>query len=132
SPTSRRRSTRKRSTTASRGRSIAVACCGRCSRTTGRRRPKAVPKSSPISRPRSRAIGGRAHVDVHAETRHQYSPPLQDVTVTAQDFIRAMEREACGTCSTGGYSFYYSTIEGFDDFAAGGADTISAPAAADE
>ena len=35
-----------------------------------------------------------------------YAPPLENVTVTAQDFIRAMEREACGECSTGGYSFY--------------------------
>src|SRR6187397_2790936 len=38
----------------------------------------------------------------------KYAPPLQDVTVTAQDFIRAMEREACGTCANGGYSFYFS------------------------
>jgi len=62
----------------------------------------------------------------------KYAPPLQDVTVTAQDFIRAMEREACGTCSTGGYSFYYSTIEGFDEFAAGDADTISGLEAPDD
>jgi peptide/nickel transport system substrate-binding protein len=62
----------------------------------------------------------------------KYAPPLQDVTVTAKDFIRAMEREACGTCSTGGYSFYYSTIEGFDEFAAGDADTISGLEAPDD
>src|ERR687897_1788594 len=55
----------------------------------------------------------------------KYAPPLQDVTVTAQDFIRAMEREACGTCSTCGYSFYYSTIEGFDEFAGGEAGSSS-------
>ncbi len=47
-----------------------------------------------------------------------YAPPLQDVTVTSQDFVRALEREACGTCSVGGYSFYYSAIKGFDEFAA--------------
>ena len=29
-----------------------------------------------------------------------YAPPLDDVTVTAQDFIRALEREACGECAT--------------------------------
>jgi peptide/nickel transport system substrate-binding protein len=61
-----------------------------------------------------------------------YSPPLQDVEVTAQDFIRAMEREACGECATGGYSFYYSVIAGFDDFAAGDADSISGLEAPDD
>jgi peptide/nickel transport system substrate-binding protein len=61
-----------------------------------------------------------------------YAPPLDDVTVTAQDFIRAMEREACGECSTGGYSFYYSTIEGFDEFVAGEADSISGLEAPDD
>jgi peptide/nickel transport system substrate-binding protein len=54
-----------------------------------------------------------------------YSPPLADVEVTAQDFIRAMEREACSECSTGGYSFYYSAIAGFDEYASGDADSIS-------
>jgi hypothetical protein len=54
------------------------------------------------------------------------------VTVTAQDFIRAMEREARGECSTGGYSFYYSTIEGFDEFVAGEADSISGLEAPDD
>ena len=61
-----------------------------------------------------------------------YSPPLDDLTVTAQDFIRAMEREACGQCSTGGYNFYYSAIEGFEEFAAGEADTISGMEAPDD
>ena len=61
-----------------------------------------------------------------------YAPPLDDVTVTAQDFIPAMEREACGECSTGGYSFYYSTIEGFDEFVAGEADSISGLEAPDD
>jgi peptide/nickel transport system substrate-binding protein len=61
-----------------------------------------------------------------------YAPPLDDVTVTAQDFIRALEREACGECATGGYSFYYSAIEGFDDFAAGEADSISGVEAIDD
>ena len=61
-----------------------------------------------------------------------YAPPIDNVTVTAQDFIRAMEREACGECSTGGYSFYYSAIEGFDEFAAGEADSISGLEAPDD
>ena len=55
----------------------------------------------------------------------KYGPPLQDVTVTSPDFVRALEREACGTCNVGGYSFYYSAIEGFDEFAAGDAESIS-------
>ncbi len=62
----------------------------------------------------------------------KYGPPLQDVTVTSQDFVRAMEREACGACNVGGYSFYYSAIEGFDEFAAGEADTISGLDAPDD
>ena len=61
-----------------------------------------------------------------------YSPPLQDVEVTAQDFIRAMMREADPKASSGGYSFYYSAIEGFDDFGAGDADTISGMTAIDD
>ena len=62
----------------------------------------------------------------------RYAPPLDDVTVTAQDFIRALEREACGECATGGYSFYYSVIEGFDDFKNGDADSISGLDAIDD
>ena len=61
-----------------------------------------------------------------------YSPPLQDVEVTAQDFIRAMEREACSQCATGGYNFYYAAIEGFSEYASGEADTISGLEAPDE
>ena len=61
-----------------------------------------------------------------------YSPPLEDVEVTAQDFIRAMEREACGECATGGYSFYYSAIDGFAEFGAGEADSITGLEAPDD
>ena len=61
-----------------------------------------------------------------------YSPPLQDVEVTAQDFIRALERESDPKASSGGYSFYYSVIEGFDDYGAGKADSISGLAAPDD
>ncbi len=59
-----------------------------------------------------------------------YAPPKDDTEITAQDFIRAMEREANPKASAG-YSFYYSVIEGFDDFAAGGADTITGLSAPD-
>ena len=54
-----------------------------------------------------------------------YGDPFTDVTVTAQDFIRALEREANPKANVGGYSFYYSVIKGFDDFGAGKAKTIS-------
>ncbi len=61
-----------------------------------------------------------------------YSPPFEDVEVTAQDFVRAIEREADPKASAGGYSFYYSAIEGFDDFGTGDADTISGITAVDD
>jgi peptide/nickel transport system substrate-binding protein len=60
-----------------------------------------------------------------------YAPPKDDVEITAQDFIRALERTADPKANVGGYSFYYSVIEGFDDFAAGDADTISGLSAPD-
>lgn len=62
----------------------------------------------------------------------KYGPPLEDVEVTAQDFVRALEREADGQLSAGGYNFYYSVIEGFDDFGAGKADSISGLTAVDD
>ena len=61
-----------------------------------------------------------------------YAPPKQDTEITAQDFIRAMEREANPKANVGGYSFYYSVIEGFDDFGAGKADSISGLNAVDD
>jgi peptide/nickel transport system substrate-binding protein len=61
-----------------------------------------------------------------------YAPPLDDVAITAGDFIRALERTADPKTNTGGYSFYYSVIEGFDDYADGKADTISGLTAVDD
>lgn len=54
-----------------------------------------------------------------------YAPTFEDVQVTAGDFIRALEREADPNASVGGYSFYYSIIEGFDAFGARKADAIT-------
>jgi peptide/nickel transport system substrate-binding protein len=62
----------------------------------------------------------------------KYAPPFQDVEITADDFIRALEREADPAASSGGYAFYYSPIEGFDDFGAGSAKEISGLEAIDE
>jgi len=60
-----------------------------------------------------------------------YAPPLEEVEITAQDFIRAMMREAKPEVAAG-YAFYYSTIEGFDDYGAGKADTITGMTAVDD
>jgi peptide/nickel transport system substrate-binding protein len=61
-----------------------------------------------------------------------YAPPMDKTEITAGDFIRAIERTANPKANVGGYSFYYSVIEGFDDFAAGKADTISGMTAPDD
>jgi peptide/nickel transport system substrate-binding protein len=61
-----------------------------------------------------------------------YGDPFTDVEVTAQDFIRALEREANPKANVAGYSFYYSVIKGFDDFATGEADSISGLSAPDD
>jgi len=60
-----------------------------------------------------------------------YAPPKEDTEITAADFVRAMERTANPKANVGGYSFYYSVIEGFDDFAAGDATEISGITAPD-
>jgi peptide/nickel transport system substrate-binding protein len=62
----------------------------------------------------------------------KYAPPFDTVEVTSGDFVRAIEREANPDASANGYSFYYSVIEGFDDYGAGKADTISGVSAPDD
>jgi peptide/nickel transport system substrate-binding protein len=65
------------------------------------------------------------------KTGIHYAPPLQDVSVTAGDFIRALTREAeSKTAAT--YPFYYSVIEGFDDVTSGKATSISGLSAPDD
>jgi peptide/nickel transport system substrate-binding protein len=67
----------------------------------------------------------------HIRPNIHYAPPLQDVTVTAGDFIRALTREAeSKTAAT--YPFYYSPIKGFDDVSQGKATSISGLAAPDD
>ena len=61
-----------------------------------------------------------------------YGDPFTNVEITAQDFIRALERTANPKANVGGYSFYYSVIKGFDDYGAGKADTISGLTAVDD
>ncbi len=61
----------------------------------------------------------------------KYSPPFQTTEVTAQDFIRAMEREAEPDVAAG-YPSYYQAIQGFSDFGAGKSKTISGMTALDD
>jgi peptide/nickel transport system substrate-binding protein len=61
-----------------------------------------------------------------------YGDPFTDVPIVAGDFIRALMREANPKANVGGYSFYYSVIKGFDDFANGDADSISGLSAPDD
>ena len=62
----------------------------------------------------------------------KFAPPFQNEEITADDFIRALEREATPAASSGGYSFYYSPIVGFDDFGAGKANEIAGLKAIDD
>ncbi len=61
-----------------------------------------------------------------------YGDPLTDVEITAPDFIRALERTANPKANIGGYSFYYSVIKGFDDYAPGRPTRSRALTAADD
>ena len=62
----------------------------------------------------------------------KFAPPFQKEEITADDFIRALEREATPAASSGGYPFYYSPIVGFDDFGAGKANEIAGLKAIDD
>ena len=95
-----------------------------------RRRHGARSRHRGRGRRRSRTTGSRGRITL--KTGVHYGDPFTDVEVTAQDFIRALEREANPKANVGGYSFYYSVIEGFDDFAAGKADSISGLSAPDD
>ena len=61
-----------------------------------------------------------------------YAPPFEDTEIVAQDFVRALERTADPDAGASGYGFYYSVIEGFDDFGAGEADSISGATVLDD
>ncbi len=60
----------------------------------------------------------------------RYAPPLQNIEVTASDFIRALRREA--RIGLEFYGHYYSVIDGFDAYAEGASDSISGLEAPDE
>ena len=73
----------------------------------------------------ARGLGGRPDLDVHDQAGDQLRPAVPGHEITADDFITALERDGRPEGTVGGYPFYYSVIEGFDDFADGKADTIS-------
>lgn len=58
-----------------------------------------------------------------------YGPPLEDVEITAQDFITPIER---GYTVGGPYMGYYDIIEGATEYAAGDADHITGMTAEDD
>jgi peptide/nickel transport system substrate-binding protein len=60
-----------------------------------------------------------------------WSPPFEDQEIVADDFINALEREATPRAGAS-YSFYYEIIEGFEEFGAGEADSISGLTAVDD
>ncbi|HET9722222.1 MAG TPA: ABC transporter substrate-binding protein [Actinomycetota bacterium] len=55
----------------------------------------------------------------------RYAPPLEEVEVSSGDFVRALLRTARVSEDGFTYSYYYSVIRGFDEYAAGDAATIS-------
>src|SRR6478672_2997199 len=59
----------------------------------------------------------------HMKSGIHYAPPMQDVEITSQDIVRALERELTPSVAAG-YSFYYNpAIEGSAEFADGKAKT---------
>lgn len=61
----------------------------------------------------------------------RYGPPLEDTEIVARDIVRALEREAT-PISEDGYPYFYSVIRGFDEYAAGEADSITGLETPDE
>jgi len=69
---------------------------------------------------------------IHIKRGLHYGPPLQDVEITAADFVRALERifspapkRVNGSVLLGGFSDYYSKIEGVQDYVDGMSEGIS-------
>ncbi len=55
----------------------------------------------------------------------RYAPPLEDIEITARDFVRALLRAARAGEGYIAPTFYYSVIRGYDEYAAGDAETIA-------
>ncbi len=67
----------------------------------------------------------------HLRQGLRFAPPFEDNRIVALDLVRALERTA-RVGAEGGYAFYYSAIHGFDDYAAGDADSIAGLEAQDD
>jgi len=61
-----------------------------------------------------------------------FAPPFQHTEIVAGDVIRAIERSVHPERSPAGYAFYFSVIQGVDDFTAGAANIISGLEAPDD
>ncbi|MDP9341133.1 MAG: ABC transporter substrate-binding protein [Actinomycetota bacterium] len=69
----------------------------------------------------------------HLQRGIRYAPPLQSVEITAQDFVRALDRDArLVSPATGGPPSYFSVIQGFDAYAQKEAGSISGLQAPDD
>ncbi len=68
----------------------------------------------------------------HLKSGIHYGDPFTDTQVTSGDIVRALEREADPNAAVNGYNFYYSVINGFDDYGAGKADSISGVSTPDD
>jgi len=69
--------------------------------------------------------------DPHQAEIH-YAPPLEDVEITAADFVRALMRTASPSGAYTAYPFNYSVVEGFDAYREGEAETITGLETPDE
>ena len=61
----------------------------------------------------------------HLREGLRYAPPFEDTEIVAQDVVRALERVPAPGPGVYEYGFYYSVIEGFDEFRAGEVASIS-------
>lgn len=69
---------------------------------------------------------------IHIRRGIHYAPPLAQQSIVAGDFVTALKRVAkLGKQGIGGYSQYYSVIQGFDQYMEGKADSISGIATPD-
>ena len=71
-------------------------------------------------------------MDVQAEARHHLRPTVRHGPDDGGDIITALNRTANPKTNVGAYSFYYFVIEGFDDYGAGKAPSISGLKAVDD
>ncbi len=68
----------------------------------------------------------------HLRPGIHYAPPLQDVTVTSGDIVRALLRAGSGQVNGGPGIAYLGSIEGFDEYVDGRAATIAGVSTPDD